>query len=186
MSITMLIASIIFGVLGIVCIFCSLFFVSIFSFILMIILFMAYRKEKAYEKKIDEYNKRQRLYEEELMVGLIRRERMLQEDTVNYIENEDDEDEYDIKPNRPYDKIVDKLKRKIESTTSAKNSKLYKEILNVLQSKQYLAQKRVVLNEDLFEKCIDFWPEMFDGIECKVDNDGNGVPDEDENSVDYF
>lgn len=186
MSITMLIASIIFGVLGIVCIFCSLFFVSIFSFILMIILFMAYRKEKAYEKKIDEYNKRQRLYEEELVAGLFRRERMLQEATVNYIENEDGEDEYDIKPNRPYDKIVDKLKRKIESTTSAKNSKLYKEILNVLQSKQYLAQKRVVLNEDLFEKCIDFWPEMFDGIECKVDNDGNGVPDEDENSVDYF
>lgn len=186
MSITMLITSIIFGVLGIVCIFCSLFFVSIFSFILMIILFMAYRKEKAYEKKIDEYNKRQRLYEEEIVAGLFRRERMLQEATVNYIENEDDEDEYDIKPNRPYDKVVDKLKRKIESTTSSKNSKLYKEILNVLQSKQYLAQKRVVLNEELFEKCIDFWPEMFDGIECKVDNDGNGVPDEDENSVDYF
>ncbi len=186
MSITMLIASIIFGVLGIVCIFCSLFFVSIFSFILMIILFMAYRKEKAYEKKRDEYNKQQRLYEEELVAGLIRRERMLQEVTANCIENENDEDEYDIKPNRPYDKIVDKLKRKIESTTSAKNSKLYKEILNVLQSKQYLAQKRVVLNEELFEKCIDFWPEMFDGIECKVDNDGNGVPDEDENSVDYF
>lgn len=183
MSITMLIASIIFGVLGIVCIFCSLFFVSIFSFILMIILFMAYRKEKAYEKKIDEYNKQQRLYEEEFVAGLFRRERMLQEATANYIENED---EYDIKPNRPYDKIVDKLKRKIESTTNAKNSKLYKEILNVLQSKQYLAQKRVVLNEELFEKCIDFWPEMFDGIECKVDNDGNGVPDEDENSVDYF
>lgn len=186
MSITMLIASIIFGVLGIVCVFCSLFFVSIFSFILMIILFMAYRKEKAYEKKRDEYNKQQRLYEEELVAGLIRRERMLQEVTANCIENENDEDEYDIKPNRPYDKIVDKLKRKIESTTSDKNSKLYKEILNVLQSKQYLAQKRVVLNEELFEKCIDFWPEMFDGIECKVDNDGNGVPDEDENSVDYF
>ena len=186
MSITMLIASIIFGVLGIVCIFCSLFFVSIFSFILMIILFMAYRKEKAYQKMRDDYDKQQRLYEEELTVGLIRRERMLQEATANCIENENDEDEYDIKPNRPYDKIVDKLKRKIESTTSAKNSKLYKEILNVLQSKQYLAQKRVVLNEDLFEKCIDFWPEMFDGIECKIDNDGNGVPDEDENSVDYF
>lgn len=186
MSITMLITSIIFGVLGIICIFCSLFFVSIFSFILMIILFMAYRKEKAYEKKRDEYNKRQRLYEEELVAGLFRRERMLQEATVNYIENEDDEDEYDIKPNRPYDKVVDKLKRKIESTTSAKNSKLYKEILNVLQSKQYLAQKRVVLNEELFEKCIDFWPEMFDGIECKVDNNGNSVPDEDESCLDYF
>lgn len=186
MSMTMLIASIIFGVLGVVGIFCSLFLVSIFSFILMIILFTAYRKEKAYEKKRDEYNKQQRLYEEELIAGLFRRERMLQEATVNYIENEDDEDEYDIKPNRPYDKIVDKLKRKIESTTSAKNSKLYKEILNVLQSKQYLAQKRVVLNEKLFEKCIDFWPEMFDGIECEVDNDGNGIPGEDENSVDYF
>lgn len=186
MSLTTLIASIIFGVLGVVGIFCSLFLVSIFSFILMIILFNAYRKEKAYEKKRDEYNKQLRLYEEELVAGLFRRERMLQEATVNYIENEDDEDEYDIKPNRPYDKIVDKLKRKIESTTSAKNSKLYKEILNVLQSKQYLAQKRVVLNEELFEKCIDFWPEMFDGIECKVDNDGNGTPDEDENCVDYF
>lgn len=68
----------------------------------MIILFMAYRKEKAYEKKRDDYYKRQRLYEE------------------------------------------------------------------------------------LFEKCIDFWPEMFDGIECKIDNDGNGVPDEDENCADYF
>ena len=180
MSMMMLIASIIFGVLGVVGIFCSLFLVSIFSFILMIILFNAYMKEKAYEKKRDEYNKQLRLYEEELVAGLFRRERMLQEATVNYIENEDDEDEYDIKPNRPYDKIVDKLKRKIESTTSAKNSKLYKEILNVLQSKQYLAQKRVVLNEELFEKCIDFWPEMFDGIECKIDNDGNGVPDEDE------
>ena len=186
MSMTLLIASIIFGVLGVVGIFCSLFLVSIFSFILMIILFNAYRKEKAYEKKRDEYNKQQRLYEEELIAGLFRRERMLQEATVNYIENEDDEDEYDIKPNRPYDKIVDKLKRKIESTTSAKNSKLYKEILNVLQSKQYLAQKRFVLNEEIFEMCIDFWPEMFDGIECKVDNDGNGIPDEDENSVDYF
>lgn len=183
MSMTMLIASILSGVLGVVGIFCSLFLVSIFSFILMIILFNAYRKEKAYEKKRDEYNKQQRLYEEELIAGLFRRERMLQEATVNYIENED---EYDIKPNRPYDKIVDKLKRKIESTTSSKDSKLYKEILNVLQSKQYLAQKRVVLNEELFEKCIDFWPEMFDGIECKVDNDGNGVPDEDENSEDYF
>lgn len=182
MSMTMLIASIIFGVLGVVDIICSSFLVSIFSFILMIILFNEYRKEKAYEKKRDEYNKQQRLYEEELF----RRERMLQEATVIYIENEDDEDEYDIKPNRHYDKIVDKLKRKIESTTSAKNSKLYKEILNVLQSKQYLAQKRVVLNEELFEKCIDFWPEMFDGIECKVDNDGNGIPDEDENCVDYF
>lgn len=186
MSITMLITSIIFGVLGIICIFCSLFFVSIFSFILMIILFMAYRKEKAYEKKRDEYNERQRLYEEEIAAGLFRRERMLQEATVNYIENEDDEDGYDIKPNRPYDKVVDKLKRKLESTTSAKNSKLYKEILNVLQSKQYLAQKRVVLSEELFEKCIDFWPEMFDGIECKIDNDGNGVPDEDESCLDYF
>ena len=186
MSMTMLIASIIFGVLGVVGIFCSLFLVSIFSFILMIILFMAYRKEKAYQKMRDDYDKQQRLYEEELIAGLFRRERMLQEVTVNYIENEDDEDEYDIKPNRPYDKIVDKLKRKIESTTSSKNSKLYKEILNVLQSKQYLAQKRVVLNEELFEKCINFWPEMFDGIECKVDNDGNGIPDEDENSVDYF
>lgn len=183
MSMAMLIPSIIFGVLGVVGIFCSTFIISIFSFILMIILFMAYRKEKAYEKKIDEYNKRQRHYEEEIMAGLFRRERMLQEATVNYIENED---EYDIKPNRPYDKVVDKLKRKIETTTSAKNSKLYKEILNVLQSKQYLAQKRVVLNEELFEKCIDFWPEMFDGIECKIDNDGNGVPDEDENCVDCF
>ena len=152
----------------------------------MIILFMAYRKEKAYEKKRDEYDKQQRLYEEEIVAGLFRRERMMQEATVNYIENEDDEDEYDIKPNRPYDKVVDKLKRKIESTTSTKNSKLYKEILNVLQSKQYLAQKRVMLNEELFEKCIDFWPEMFDGIECKFDNNGNGVPDENENSVDYF
>lgn len=180
MSMMMLIASIIFGVLGVVGIFCSLFLVSIFSFILMIILFNAYMKEKAYEKKRDEYNKQLRLYEEELVAGLFRRERMLQEATVNYIENEDDEDEYDIKPNRPYDKVVDKLKRKIETTTSVKNSKLYKEILNVLQSKQYLAQKRVVLNEELFEKCIDFWPEMFDGIECKIDNDGNGVPDEDE------
>ena len=147
---------------------------------------MAYRKEKAYQKMRDDYDKQQRLYEEELVAGLLRRERMLQEDTVNYIENEDDEGEYDIKPNRPYDKVVDKLKRKLESTVSAKNSKLYKEILNVLQSKQYLAQKRVVLNDDLFEKYIDFWPEMFDGIECKIDNDGNGVPDEDENSVDYF
>lgn len=183
MSMAMLIPSIIFGVLGVVGIFCSTFIISIFSFILMIILFMAYRKEKAYEKKIDEYNKRQRHYEEELVAGLFRRERMLQEATVNYIENED---EYDIKPNRPYDKVVDRLKRKIETTTSAKNSKLYKEILNVLQSKQYLAQKIVVLNEELFEKCIDFWPEMFDGIECKIDNDGNGVPDEDENSEDYF
>lgn len=182
----MLIASIIFGVLGVVGIFCSLFLVSIFSFILMIILFTAYRKEKAYEKKRDEYNKQQRLYEEELIAGLFRRERMLQEATVNYIENEDDEDEYDIRPNRPYDKVVDKLKRKIESTTSDRRSQLYKEILNVLQSKQYLAQKRVVLNEELFEKCIDFWPEMFDGIECKIDNDGNGVPDEDENHTDYF
>ena len=186
MSMAMLIPSIIFGVLGVVGIFCSTFIISIFSFTLMIILFMAYRKEKAYEKKIDEYNKRQRLYEKEIVAGLFRRERMLQEATVNYIENEDDEDGYDIKPNRPYDKIVDKLKRKLESTTSAKNSKLYKEILNVLQSKQYLAQKRVVLSEELFEKCIDFWPEMFDGIECKIDNDGNGVPDEDENCEDYF
>ena len=67
MSMTMLIASIIFGVLGVVGIFCSLFLVSIFSFILMIILFNAYRKEKAYEKKRDEYNKQQRLYEEELI-----------------------------------------------------------------------------------------------------------------------
>lgn len=183
MSILMLIPSIIFGVLGVVGIFCSTFIISIISFILMVFLFMEYKKEKAYEKKIDEHSKRKRLYEEEIVAG---RERMLQEATVNYIENEDDEDGYDIKPNRPYDKIVDKLKRKLESTTSAKNSKLYKEILNVLQSKQYLAQKRVVLSEELFEKCIDFWPEMFDGIECKIDNDGNGVPDEDENCEDYF
>ena len=27
---------------------------------------------------------------------------------------------------------------------------------------------------------------MFDGIECKVDDNGNGIPDDEENGADYF
>lgn len=94
--------------------------------------------------------------------------------------------EYDIKPNRPYDKAVAELKRNITTSSDERKVKLYKAILKVLMSKQYLAQKKVMLNTRFFEQCIDFWPAMFDGIECKIDDDGNGVPDDEENDADYF
>lgn len=78
------------------------------------------------------------------------------------------------------------LERKISTSSDERKVKLYKAILKVLQSKQYLVQKKVMLNTRFFEQCIDFWPAMFDGIECKVDDNGNGIPDDEENGADYF
>lgn len=167
MSMVMLIASILFGILGVIGLFCSTFIISISSFIFMICFFITYQKEKENDKIRKEIDQQLRLLEDEL-------------------DGTDDSIEDDIKLSHSYDEAVAELERKLESSLSAEKSKLYKDILNVLQSKQYLAQKRVLLNETLFEKCIDIWPTMFDGIECKVDSDGDGVSDEDENDADHF
>ena len=94
--------------------------------------------------------------------------------------------EYDIKPKRPYDKAVERLEDAIASSSDNKKINLYKAILKVLKSKAYLVNKKIMLNTRFFEQCIDFWPAMFDGIECKVDDNGNGIPDDEENGKDYF
>lgn len=62
----------------------------------------------------------------------------------------------------------------------------YRAILNVLESDQYRVQKRVVISSKVLEECIDYWPEAFDGVECLIDDNGNGIPDDEEDGADYF
>lgn len=177
---SMLVTSIIFGILGGVGLFCSICEIIPFpliipsgvAFIFMFFFAIMYEKEKEYDKMRREKDRQLRLLKQKLEQEkeLKRQEAM----------------EYDIKPNRPYDKAIAELERKISTSSDERKVKLYKAILKVLQSKQYLVQKKVMLNTRFFEQCIDFWPAMFDGIECKVDDNGNGIPDDEENGADYF
>jgi hypothetical protein len=140
------------------------------------------QRRKEAEERRDNYRDLDSCYSNVVLIQTFDQLHLLEEE----LDGTDDDIEDDIKPSHSYDEAVAELERKLESSISAEKSKLYKDILNVLQSNQYLVQKRVLLNEALFEKCIDFWPTMFDGIECKVDSDGDGVPDEDENDADHF
>lgn len=87
-------------------------------------------------------------------------------------------DEFDIKPNTPYYKVVNKLVKDIEESDHYEDMGRYRAILNVLESDQYKVQKRVVISSKVLEECIDYWPEAFDGVECLIDDNGNGIPDE--------
>lgn len=87
-------------------------------------------------------------------------------------------DEFDIKPNTPYHKVVNRLVKDIEESDHYEDMGRYRAILNVLESDQYKVQKRVVISSKVLEECIDYWPEAFDGVECLIDDNGNGIPDE--------
>lgn len=87
-------------------------------------------------------------------------------------------DEFDIKPNTPYYKVVNRLMKDIEESDHYEDTGRYRAILSVLESDQYKVQKRVVISSKVLEECIDYWPEAFDGIECLIDDNGNGIPDE--------
>lgn len=186
---SMLVTSIVFGILGVVGIFCSfvelipitMIIPSVVAFIFMIFFGVMYQKEKEYDKMRREKDRQLRLIEQKL-----EQDKELKRQEAMKLAAQKKAAEYDIKPNRPYDKAVAELERKISTSSSERNIKNYKGILRVLQSKQYLVQKKVILNTRCFERCIDFWPAMFDGIECKIDDNGNGVPDDEENSADYF
>ena len=87
-------------------------------------------------------------------------------------------DEFDIKPNTTYHKIIDKLMKDIKESINYEDMGRYRAILDVLESDQYRVQKRVVISSKVLEECIDYWPEAFDGVECLIDDNGNGIPDE--------
>lgn len=140
-----------------------------------------YKKEKEYDKMRREKDRQLRLIEQKL-----EQEKELKRQEAMKLAAQKKAMEFDIKLNRPYDKAVAELERKISTSSDERKVKLYKAILKVLKSKQYLVQKRIMLNTRFFEQCIDFWPAMFDGIECKVDDNGNGIPDDEENGADYF
>lgn len=89
-----------------------------------------------------------------------------------------EKDEFDIKPNTTYHKIIDKLRKDITESDLIEDMARYRAILYVLESDQYRVQKRVVISSNVLEECIDYWPEAFDGIECLIDDNGNGIPDE--------
>lgn len=89
-----------------------------------------------------------------------------------------EKDEFDIKPNTTYHKVLDKLRKDIKATPLNGDSDRYETILDVFESDQYRVQKRVVISSKTLEECIDYWPEAFDGIECLIDDNGNGIPDE--------
>lgn len=177
---SMLVTSIIFGILGGVGAFCStceiipftMLLPSGVAYIFMFFFAIMYKKEK---------DRQLRLMEQKL-----EQEKELKRQEAMKLAAQKKAAEYDIKPNRPYDKAIAELERKISTSSDERKVKLYKAILKVLQSKQYLVQKKVMLNTRFFEQCIDFWPAMFDGIECKVDDNGNGIPDDEENGADYF
>lgn len=186
---SMLVTSIIFGILGGAGLFCSvceiipfmLIIPSGVAFIFMFFFAIMYKKEKEYDKMRREKDQQLRLLEQKLQ-----QEKELKRQEAMKLAAQKKAMEYDIKPNRPYDKAIAELERKISTSSDERKVKLYKAILKVLQSKQYLVQKKVMLNTRFFEQCIDFWPAMFDGIECKVDDNGNGIPDDEENGADYF
>lgn len=87
-------------------------------------------------------------------------------------------DEFDIKPNTPYYKVINRLVKDIGESDHYEDMGRYRAILNVLESDQYRVQKRVVISSKVLEECIDYWPEAFDGVECLIDDNGNGIPDE--------
>jgi hypothetical protein len=92
---------------------------------------------------------------------------------------EDNKDvEFDIKPNTSYHKVIHRLEKDIEESNSYEDMGRYRAILNVFESDQYSVQKRVVISSKVLEECIDYWPEAFDGVECLIDDNGNGIPDE--------
>jgi hypothetical protein len=92
---------------------------------------------------------------------------------------EDNKDvEFDIKPNTVYHKVIHRLEKDIEESNNYEDMGRYRAILNVFESDQYSVQKRVVISSKVLEECIDYWPEAFDGIECLIDDNGNGIPDE--------
>lgn len=186
---SMLVTSIIFGILGVVGVSCLLLEIIPFTmaipsgvaFIFTVFFAIMYKKEKEYDKMRREKDRQLRLVEQKL-----KQEMELKRQEAMKLAAQKKAMEYDIKPNRPYDKAVAELERKISTSSDERKIKLYKAILKVLKSKQYLVQKRVMLNTRFFEQCIDFWPAMFDGIDCKVDDNGNGIPDDEENGADYF
>lgn len=186
---SMLVTSIVFGILGVVGFSCSIFEIIPFTmaipsgvaFIFMTFFAIMYKKEKEYDKMRREKDRQLRLIEQKL-----EQEKELKRQEAMKLAAQKKAMEFDIKLNRPYDKAVAELERKISTSSDERKVKLYKAILKVLKSKQYLVQKRIMLNTRFFEQCIDFWPAMFDGIECKVDDNGNGIPDDEENGADYF
>lgn len=86
--------------------------------------------------------------------------------------------EFDIKPNTPYYKVINRLVKDIGESDHYEDMGRYRAILDVLESDQYRVQKRVVISSKVLEECIDYWPEAFDGVECLIDDNGNGIPDE--------
>ncbi len=186
---SMLVTSIIFFILGTVGMFCSIFDIiplimllpSGVAFIFTAFFAIMYKKEKEYNRMRKEKDRQLRLLEQKL-----EQEKELKRQEAMKLAAQKKAAEYDIKPNRPYDKAVAELERKISTSSDERKIKLCKAILKVLKSKQYLVQKKVMLNTRFFEQCIDFWPAMFDGIDCEVDDNGNGIPDDEENSADYF
>ena len=87
-------------------------------------------------------------------------------------------EEFDIKPNTTYHKVIDRLTKDITESNHYEDMGRYRAILDVLESDQYIVQKRVVISSKVLEECIDYWPEAFDGVECLIDDNGNGIPDE--------
>lgn len=87
-------------------------------------------------------------------------------------------EEFDIKPNTTYHKVIDKLAKDITKSNHYEDMGRYRAILDVFESDQYRVQKRVVVSSKVLEECIDYWPEAFDGVECLIDDNGNGIPDE--------
>lgn len=87
-------------------------------------------------------------------------------------------DEVDAKLNTPYYKVINRLVKDIGESDHYEDMGRYRAILDVLESNQYRVQKRVVINSKILEECIDYWPEAFDGVECIIDDNGNGIPDE--------
>lgn len=86
--------------------------------------------------------------------------------------------EFDIKPNTTYHKVIDRLTKDITESNRYEDMGRYRAILDVLESDQYRVQKRVVISSKVLEECIDYWPEAFDGVECLIDDNRNGIPDE--------
>lgn len=172
---------------GVVCFFCGAFFgmeeqlhfaafCSILLGVMLCFVKMAINKHK---QEQEERERAQRMLEEN--------ERKLQEarKAQEKLEAERKAKEYDIIPNRPYDKALSKA-RKLKWSDNQKNKKLGEFFEKLLLSKQYLVQKQVMMTSNAMEHCINFWPEIFDGIKVYTDDNGNGTPDEFEEGDDYF
>lgn len=95
------------------------------------------------------------------------------------------EEENTIVLNRPYDNALAKA-RKLKWSDNSNNKKWGEFLEKLLTSRQYLASKQIMLKSSIIEKCVDFWPAIFEGVTVYTDDDGNGVPDEFQDSDDYF